>query len=161
MVAFTTAAATPSEKPPAREVASGCDVRLADAETPPAPEVVTLVGSVASSAVSPSAGPIQVATEVESVARTWAPETPMIVTCTAALAALGVLVPPAERLTEPAVTSARSSTKALIAPLVVASRSTNEMLMGESDTLVAVAVALAVRVAEIVAAPEPSVTVSL
>ena len=130
------------------------------AVTPPDPDVVTLVGSAASSAVSPSAGPIHVATDVESVALTWAPETPMIVICTAALTALGVLVPPAERLTDPAVTSARSSMYALIAPPVEVCRSTNEMLIGEADTFVASTVEFAVRVALTTAAPDPRFTVS-
>jgi hypothetical protein len=125
------------------------------------PLVVTLAGSSEFAARLPSAGPMYAFTFVVSVALVETPPTPRSLIPTAAELAVGVLVPPAESVTLPAVTFARSSMCAAIVPAVDDWRSKIETSMSETWILSASVVAVAVRVAVSVAAPEPRSTVAL
>ena len=160
VVSQTIAKSTASETPSELEVASGCEVRLAVTVTP-VPLVVTLATSSELAAGLPSEGPTYALTFVVSVALVDTPPTPTSLIPTAVELVVGVLVPPAERLTLPAVTFARSSMWAAIVPAVVDSRSKIATSIRETWIRSASVVAVAVRVAVSVAAPEPRSTVAL
>ena len=98
---------------------------------------------------------------VVSVAVVEIPAPPSSLIPTALELAVGVLVPPAESVTLPAVTFARSSMWAAIVPPVDASRTTIETPISETETLALALVAVALRVAVRLAAPEPRFTVAL
>ena len=72
------------------------------AVTATGPVVITLVGSAGFAALVPAFGPMYAAVVVESSANSSTPAPPMSDTPTAALATLGLLVPPAVIVTDPA-----------------------------------------------------------